>query len=197
MVGVGAIHHHEGLDLPGQRRLLGQVAHAGQVAFALFAHVGRQQQAAAGTRAVWRTPFQTRAMASRAARPAPLSATPGPRKRPSASTEISSFPRGRDNGIEVRGKGDVGAVAIGRDHVAGLIDSCIPTQGAELFQEPRGALPSRKVGAGTRQSARWISLIHWRSRVSHWRHSRTARLSASSLRLTPGAAVLAGITYAV
>src|SRR5450432_2386929 len=38
--------------------------------------------------------FHARATASRAARPAPLSETPGPRKRPSGSTPISSLHRG-------------------------------------------------------------------------------------------------------
>src|SRR5450432_2810366 len=47
---------------------------------------------------------------------------------------------------------------------------------------------SRNVGAGTRQSWRWVSLIHCFSRVNHCRHSRTPRSSANSPILNPAAA---------
>ena len=95
VVDVGAIHHHQGLDLARQRRLLGRdTACPAGCPRPPRPHwppaAGRSRESGQ----LRRTLFQTRAMASRAARPAPLSATPGPRKRPSASTEISSFPRG-------------------------------------------------------------------------------------------------------
>ena len=66
------------------------------------------------------------------------------------------------------------------DHIAGAVDRGIPAEAAELFQKPGGALLLQKVGAGTRQSCRWISLIHCFSRVNHCRHR--ARRDVRSVR---------------
>src|ERR1039458_6439502 len=55
---------------------------------------------------------------------------------------------------------------------------------------------SRKVGAGTRQSCTWTSLIHCFSRVKNCKHSRTPGWSASSVTFVPVNAELAAMLAA-
>ena len=45
-----------------------------------------------------------------------------------------------EHGIEVRGKSHVGRFAEGRRDVAGPIEGGVPTEGAQLIDEPGGAL---------------------------------------------------------
>ena len=94
VVGVGAVHHQKGSDLARQRRLLAEMPHAQQVAFALFADIGDQQQAA------WQFRQVGRRSSRRAPRPAGRPARRRCRRRPGretgrpASTAISSLLRG-------------------------------------------------------------------------------------------------------
>ena len=46
----------------------------------------------------------------------------------------------RDDRIEVRGQRHIGAASGGGDHIAGAVDVRVPAEGAELVEEPRGAL---------------------------------------------------------
>ena len=93
VVGVGAIHHHEGCYLAGQRRFLGQPPHPRQVALALLAGVGGQQQAASefgpNRAGLPRAPDSQQRRQSGA-----VVGHARPVRRPSASTAISSFARG-------------------------------------------------------------------------------------------------------
>jgi hypothetical protein len=52
----------------------------------------------------------------------------------------------RDHGVQVRGQRHVRRRALRRDHVAGAVDGGIPAIGAELLQEPGGALLLQKRG---------------------------------------------------
>ncbi len=105
------------------------------------------------------TPFQARAMASKRGQAGAVIGDAGAAEAAVGSTEISSFAAGRDHGIEVRGKGHVG-----RSPSAAIT---LPARSMEASHR-RGTVPettrrvrSRKVGAGTRHSCRWTSLIHW------------------------------------
>ena len=109
VVGVGAVDDQERADLPGERRLLAEVPHAEQIALALLADVGHQQQAERQLGQARSQLFQTRATASSAARPAPLSETPGPVKAAVGIDRDFVLGARRDHRVEVRGERDVGA----------------------------------------------------------------------------------------
>src|ERR1035441_7714293 len=136
---------------------------------------------------------QARAMASKAASPAPLSETPGPWKRPPASTEISPGLRGASTVSRCA----VSATYGGTPNAARTLParSMLASQpydrNCSRNQAARSC--SRKVGAGTRQSCTWTSLIHCFSRVKNCKHSRTPWWSASSVRFVPVNAVLAAM----
>ena len=137
-----AVQNHEGSDPRAGAGLAAQIAHAAQVALALLADVGDEHQVAEGIGQIRAKRSISRAMASSAVSPAPLSETPGPCRRPSGPT-VNFFVLARcEHGIQMRGEGDVGAVAVLHrvgDDVAGAVDARDAAQRAELCEHPLGA----------------------------------------------------------
>ena len=169
------------------------MAHAEQIALALFADVGHQQQPAARIPAAWPTPSRRARSASRAASPAPLSETPGPRNRPSASTEISSLLRGASTVSRCAVSATYGGSPNAASTLPARSMEASHPEDAELLQKPRGALLLQK--GGRRHAAKLQvdlvdPLLLAREKLQAF---ADARWSASSLRLIPVEAVLAAM----
>ena len=149
VVGIGAIHHQERFDLAGQRRLLAEVAHAEQVALALLADIGHQQEAEGADSGSVAPFFQTRADGQQGGQSGAVVGDAG-----SAETAVGIdgdfvLVARREDGVEVRGEGDVrGGSAFDGDDVAGAIDGGVPAEGAELLEKPGGAFLLEKGGGG-------------------------------------------------
>ena len=168
---------------PAGARLPAQIAHAAQVALALFADVGDEDQIAevigeSGNARI------ARAMASSAASPAPLSATPGPCNRPSGATKTLFVFAWREHRVEVRGESDVRAGAIFRADARSTLP---PRSMRAMHPSARNCASihsarrcSKNVEAGMRQSCRCCSLIHCFCRTNHCSASRRGGVSANS-----------------
>ncbi len=109
------------------------------------------------------------AIASRAERPGPLSATPGPVKRPSGNTEISS---GRDGEKTVSRCAEITTARSGFS--APNHAKTFPARSSVVVQRSSASWPrnhaarccSKNVGAAIRQSCKCLSLIQARSRTN-------------------------------
>ena len=138
VIGVGAVEHQEGLDLAGQR-LLREVPHPQQIALAFFADVGHQQQ----VRRKIRGPGAILPGARHRQQGRQAGAIIGDARAEKTAIrfhrDIVLVARGDDR-VQMRGQSDIRAASLGGDHVPGAVDGGIPSQGAEAFQEPGGAL---------------------------------------------------------
>ena len=123
------------------------MSHAEQVALALFAHVGHQQEPAFGFRQPGRG-LKGAGDGQQGGEAGPVVGDPGTVEAAArVQRDILRMAR-RQHGIQVGGEGHVRRRAERRQDIAGAIDGGIAAVGAELLQEPGGAFLLQKGGSG-------------------------------------------------
>ena len=150
MIDIRAIQNQERLDARAGAGLPAQVAHAAQVALALLADVGDEDQVAELVGEIGEGLDHARDGQQRGQ----PSAVVGDARamQPAIGGDINLFVLARrEHGIQMRGEGDVGAGAIFDrmgDDVAAAIDPRHATERAKLRQHPLGALLFEERGGG-------------------------------------------------
>ena len=153
VIDIGAIHHQVGFDLPRQRRLLAEVAHAEQIAFALFAHIGHQHQAA-GKRGQRRATLPGARHGQKAGQAGAVVGNAGSAKTAVGLDGDIVLAARRDHRVQVRGQGYVRTVTESGYDVARAVDGGSPAEGLELFEEPGGAFLLEERREGMRATCR-------------------------------------------
>ena len=123
------------------------MADAQQVAFALLADIGHQQEAQRKL-GEFGTVFPDARHGQQGGQARAIVGDTRPTEAAVVIDRDIVLIARRDDGVEVGGKGDVGSIALGGDHVAGAVDGGGPSQGLELFQKPGGAILFEECGGG-------------------------------------------------
>ena len=168
MADIGAVHHHKCLDFPRQRRFLGQTAHTPQIAFPLFARIGRQQQPVMQFGTV-RTGLPGARNGQQGGQAGAVIGHARAGETPIRLHGDIVLVARRHDGVQVRRQRDVGGWPINGDHVARAVDGGFPAGRLELFDGTRWRAPLRETSAPAPGIARkWASLTQCFSRVNHW-----------------------------